>query len=163
MRALLIAGLVAAASTVVAADSSLVGSWRLVTYEEHPAAGGPSVYPFGKEPKGLLMYDPTGQMSIQIMKTPHPKVASGDDTQITPAEKQALLDAYMAYFGTYEVDAAKNLVTHHVEADLYDVFVGRSEPRAFVLEGDTLTLNTKWTQGGQEWKGLRVFRRVRAR
>jgi len=36
-------------------------------------------------------------------------------------EKLALFDAYVAYFGTYSVDAARGVVIHHVEADLSDV------------------------------------------
>jgi hypothetical protein len=47
---------------------ALVGSWRLVSYEDRDAAGA-VVYPYGRSPAGLLkMYDPTGHMAIQIMK-----------------------------------------------------------------------------------------------
>ena len=45
------------------------------------------------------------------MKVPHPKVASGDDSKVTPEEKQALYDAYVAYFGTYRVDREKGSLT----------------------------------------------------
>src|SRR5262245_20219761 len=85
-------------------EPGIVGTWRLVSYEDKPPSG-PSLWPFGKEAKGVLMYDASGHMSIQIMAIPHPKVASGDDSRVTPEEKQALYDAYVAYFGTYTVDA----------------------------------------------------------
>jgi hypothetical protein len=142
-----------------AADTGIVGSWRLVSYEDKPP-GGHSVYPFGKEPKGLLVYDAGGHMSIQIMKVPHPKVASGDDSQVTPEEKQALYDAYVAYFGTYTVDPDRGVVIHHVEADLADVYVGNDEERPFVLRGDTLILAPHWKVNGEEWHGIRVFERA---
>src|ERR1041385_8392439 len=95
---LLAAGAALAASDDVA--RRLVGTWRLVSYEDKPPSG-PSVFPYGKDPKGVLIYDGTGHMAIQIMKQPHPKIASGDEENATPEEKQALFDAYVAYFGTY--------------------------------------------------------------
>ena len=150
------------ASGAGAADlqSRLVGSWRLVAYEDKPA-NGPSIFPYGAQPKGFLVYDATGHMAIQIMKTPHPKVDSGDEESLSPDEKQALLDAYVAYFGTWRVDAESKTIVHHAEGDLHDVYVGRDEARPFELDGDTLTIKPHWTADGQEWTGVRVFKRVR--
>ena len=74
-------------------EPSVVGTWRLVSYEDRPAQG-PMRLPYGTNPKGLLMYDATGHMSIQIMKQPRHTVASGDDEQVTNEEKIALFDAY---------------------------------------------------------------------
>ena len=147
------------AATARAGDSGIVGSWRLVSYEDK-APNGDSVFPFGKDPKGMLMYDSTGHMSIQIMKVPHPKVASGDDSKVTPEEKQSLYDAYVAYFGTYSLDLEKGVVVHHVEADLADVYIGNAEERPFDLHGDTLILAPRWKLDGKEWLGIRVFKRV---
>lgn len=141
-------------------EASVVGTWRLVSYEDK-SPGSASLYPFGRDPRGMLIYDATGHMSIQIMKVPHPKVASGDDSKVTPEEKQALYDAYVAYFGTYRVDREKGVVIHHVEADLADVYIGNDEERPFVLRGDTLILAPHWTVDGQEWHGIRVFERAK--
>jgi len=141
-------------------EPGIVGTWRLVSYEDKPPSG-PSRYPYGEAPKGVLMYDDSGHMSIQIMKVPHPNVASGDDSRVTPGEKQALYDAYVAYFGRYSVDSEKGVVIHHVEGDLADVFIGSDEERPFVLRGDTLILAPHWKVDGQEWHGIRVFERVR--
>src|SRR5262245_60779986 len=90
-----------------------------------------------------------GHMSIQIMRTPHPKVASGDDEKVTPTEKIALYDAYVAYFGSYRVDAARRVVTHRVSGDLADVYVGREEERPYELDGNRLTLHPQWTSDGK--------------
>ncbi|HYS06982.1 MAG TPA: lipocalin-like domain-containing protein [Candidatus Dormibacteraeota bacterium] len=141
------------------APQGLVGSWRLVSYEDRPASG-PAVFPYGTEPKGFLVYDATGHMAIQIMKQPHPKVASGDPYRVTPQEKEALLDAYAAYFGTYRVDAARGIVVHHAEGDLYGLFIGRDEERPFELTGDRLVLKPLWSKNDQKWSGIRVFERV---
>ena len=143
------------------APQRLVGSWRLVSYEDKPATG-PSVFPYGIEPRGMLVYDATGHMAIQIMKQPHPKVASGDEFIVTPQEKVALVDAYVAYFGTYRVDTVKGVVVVHAEGDLYDLYIGREEVRPFELSGDRLIIKSlPWSQDGQMWTGTRVFERIK--
>jgi lipocalin-like protein len=138
---------------------SLVGTWRLVSYEDKPEQG-PSAFPFGEKPKGLLIYDSVGNLSIQIMKTPHPKVASGDEEKITADEKVALFNAYTAYFGRYRVDEDRHVVIHHVEGDLADVYIGRNEERPYTIQNEHLTLKPKWTVDGKRWEGTRVFVRV---
>ena len=158
-RLFAVAVLTCTALVTRADEVSVVGTWRLVSYEDK-LPGSASVYPFGQDPKGLLIYDADGNMSIQIMKVPHPKVASGDDSKVTPEEKQALYDAYVAYFGTYRVDAEKGVVVHHVEADLADVYIGNDEERPFDLHGDTLILAPHWKVDGREWLGIRVFKRA---
>ena len=139
---------------------TIVGTWKLVAYEDRPAQG-PPVHPYGEKPRGILTYDAAGHMSIQIMKTPHPKVASGDEEKVTPQEKIALYDAYVAYFGTYTVDNKRGVVVHHVEADLYDVFIGTEQERRFELSGNRLTLQPTWTIEGKQWTGIRVFERAK--
>jgi virginiamycin B lyase len=139
----------------------LVGTWKLVRYEDREAGGGAPIYPFGEHPVGQLIYDDSGNMSIQVMKTPHPKIASGDDEKVTPPEKQALYDAYVAYFGTYRVDDTKHVVVTDVKADLYDAFIGSSQERPYVLEGDTLKLVPEWESGGKKWTGVREFVRAK--
>jgi ketosteroid isomerase-like protein len=140
-------------------EPTVVGAWRLVSYEDK-APDGQSRYPFGREPKGLLLYVAGGTMSIQLMKMPHPTIASGDDGDVTPAEKQALYDAYVAYYGRYTVDAENGVIVHHVEADLADVYIGNDEQRPYVLRGDTLILAPHWKVAGQDWTGVRVFKRA---
>ena len=108
-------------------------------------------------------YDATGHMSVQIMRLPHPKVASGDDENVAPGEKVALFDAYIAYFGTYSVDWKAQVLTHRVEGDLADVYVGTAQKRHFELQGDLLTLSDTGSRGGRAVQGKRVFERVRNR
>ena len=156
----LAAAILACAAFIARADeATVVGTWRLVAFEDK-SPDGQSMFPYGKEPKGMLMYDADGHMSVQVMKVPHPKVAAGDDSKVTPEEKQALYDAYVAYFGTYRVDAEKGVVVHHVEADLADVYIGNDEERPFDLHGDTLILAPHWKVDGREWLGVRVFKRA---
>ena len=139
----------------------LVGTWKLLRYEDQLAAGGASVFPFGEHPVGQLIYDADGNMSIQVMKIPHPKIASGDDEKVTPAEKQALYDAYVAYFGRYRVDDTRHVIVTDVQADLYDAFTGTTQERPYVLDGDTLKLVPEWESDGKKWRGVREFVRAK--
>lgn len=153
-------GASAFAAEPAAKPASLVGTWKLVRYEDQPP-DGPKQFPLGEHPVGQLIYTADGHMSIQLMKVPHPKIASGDDTKVTPEEKQALFDSYVAYFGKYRVDEARHVVTHIVEADYADVFIGSSEDRPYILEGDVLKLVPTWKQDGGTWKGVREFIRAK--
>jgi hypothetical protein len=139
--------------------SSLVGSWEVVSYEDRVANGMP-VYPYGKNPLGLLIYDATGHMSVQIMKTPPPDVASDEWDRFTVSEKVALYDGYVAYFGKYEIDPTRKVVTHLPVADLSRLYIGRREERRYALTDDRLVLSETWEQGGKKWSGVRVFRRL---
>jgi hypothetical protein len=145
---------------VAASPLELVGTWKLVVYEDR-SADAPPEHPYGVNPMGLLIYDVTGHMAIQIMKAPPPKVASGDEYNVTSQEKVALMDGYVAYFGTYTVDWTKHVVTHRAQGDLYSVYIGRAEERPFELNGDRLTLTPRWERGGKSVQGIRVFVRVK--
>ena len=138
----------------------IIGSWKLLSYEDRDESGS-IVYPYGKSPAGLLIYDSTGHMAVQMMKTPPPDVASDDWDKFTAAEKVALYDGYVAYFGRYEVDTTRHLVFHLPEADLSRLYIGRREERHFELSGDQLVLSETWTQSEKKWSGVRVFQRLK--
>jgi hypothetical protein len=58
-------------------------------------------------------------------------VASG-----TPAEKAAAFDSYLAYYGTYTVDARAKTITHHVEDYSYPGRRGTDNVRWFEFRGN---------------------------
>lgn len=162
MKAITIVAIALALFTVAArpGPNPLVGSWKLVSYEDKDANNN-SVFPYGKAPAGLLIYDETGHMAGQIMKTPPPAVASDDWDLFTVQEKVALFDGYVAYFGRYEVDEAHHVVAHLAEADLSRLYIGRREERHYQIDGDRLTLSETWIQSGKKWSGVRVFQRLK--
>ena len=140
--------------------TAILGSWRLISYEDRGPEGA-IVYPYGRTPAGLLIYDATGHMAVQIMKVPPPHVASDDWEKFTVQERVALYDGYVAYFGRDEVDTLRGDVIHLPEADLSRLYIGQREVRHFTLAGDTLVLSETWTQGGKTWSGLRKFSRLK--
>jgi len=158
------AGLVwlAYASTGIAAppgEPGLVGTWRLVRFEDTDAEGKVTKA-FGEKPRGYLVYDSTGHVSIQITRdAPQKPFASGSDGTGTDAEVRQAYDGYVAYFGTYRVDPEKRLLTHVVEGSLRPSYTGTEQVRPYRLDGDTFVIAGDYPGGG---KYYREMRRVRA-
>jgi hypothetical protein len=100
----------------------LVGTWRLVSVETK-RPNGELIYPFyGKHPDGLLIYDRSGCMSVQIVSDPKPTVPLTSSREsflaAPPKEKVTAVDGYYAYFGTWTVDPSGSTVTHHIQQSL---------------------------------------------
>jgi hypothetical protein len=117
----------------------LVGAWLLVSAETL-GDGGQAAPAFGGRASGLLIYDRSGEMSLQIAGE-RPPVGSVEIFQsLSPQERTVFLDNYYAYFGAYEMDEAAHMVIHHVRASLRPNETGISYHRQFTIEGDRLTL-----------------------
>jgi hypothetical protein len=137
--------------------NTLVGTWRLVEFADLDK-DGKWQYRFGEHPLGYFVYDATGRVHIQIMKVPplaaFPEANAAEDKLPSAEHALAAYASYFAYFGTYTVDAKKQVVTHHVEGSLAPDFTGTDQPRPFKLEGDRLEIGD-----GKTWR--RVLERVR--
>lgn len=84
-----------------------IGTWRLVSI----TVNGKIDSNRGSHPTGLIYYDNTGHMAVQIMPDRvRPKYASSEPT---PDEAKAAITGYISYFGTYTVDESARTVTHH--------------------------------------------------
>jgi len=125
-------------------NSRLIGNWRLVTYETVDA-GGRRAQPYG-EAVGRLNYDDRGNMSGQVMRPHRARVELGEGNA---QQVRAAYTGYIAYFGTYEVDAGGSRVVHHVQGSLNPAWVGSDQVRAMRFEGDRLVLSAEVAKGGQ--------------
>lgn len=123
--------------------SELIGTWRLLEYADLDK-DGKWQYWYGEHPRGYFVYDATGHVHIQIMKIPPlaPFPESNWDAGKMPSPEHALAayTAYLAYFGTYTVDAKKHVVTHHVEGSMAPDYTNTDQPRPFKLQGNRLEL-----------------------
>ena len=126
--------------------TSIVGTWKVVTYEDR-AADGTITHPYGDNPVGYFSYDPTGHLSVQIMRAPAPTPFPGmrEGTGDGASYREAFL-AYVAYFGTYTVDIANGTVTHHVEGSLSPDYTGTDQVRPFRIVGDRLIIEIRQDQ-----------------
>lgn len=141
-----------------AGEPHLVGTWRVVRYE-NTAEDGAVTKRYGERPSGYFVYDATGHLSIQIMRNPPlPPFASGDSNTATEEEKARAFSAYVAYFGTYRVDKARQLLTHVVEGALDTTYTNTDQLRPYKLKGDTLIIAAKNPDGSSYYRELHRVR-----
>lgn len=128
-----------------------VGTWLLMSQRTHFPDG--RIEPSrGDTPRGMLVYDAAGNMSVQLMRTDQDAGRFHDLRDVETA-----LDGYLGYFGRYTVDAAGGVVTHHVMGASYPDYIGATLKRLFALEGDMLTLRAAAEDGSSR---VLVWRRV---
>ncbi|MBS0580616.1 MAG: lipocalin-like domain-containing protein [Proteobacteria bacterium] len=128
----------------------LVGTWQLLSIQL-VGPNGPSVDPFfGARPTGILIYDPSGWMSVQIVGSPRPAMDTPDSfvPRATPAEtakdaqlKASVFDTYYAYFGTWRYDEATSSVIHDVKSSLLPGESGRSYSQTVSLASGNLVFS----------------------
>ena len=123
-----------------------VGSWKLISIE------GPTQTRTGR-PVGMITYDSTGHMSVQIVRGDRPAFPNGR-AKATDAEKAAAFDTYTAYYGTYTFEPGNRIVIHHLEGSLSPGQIGQDNIRYFELQGNRLTLSV-----ANDGKGGRLARK----
>ena len=89
----------------------LIGAWRLVSVE-----GTDATFHFAYDhPTGIITYDRSGWMSVQIDVKGARKPFVNGPAFGTAEEKAAAFDNYIAYYGTYTLDLKAGTITHHLE------------------------------------------------
>jgi hypothetical protein len=144
----------------------LVGAWRLVSIETM-RPNGDVIYPFyGKHPEGILIYDRSGWMSVQIISDPKPTAPTADSREeflaASAADKSKAADGYYGYYGTWVVNAEKQTVTHHIKNSFYPGERDEEGVRHLLLNGDTLILTAKTHEMGEDHERKLVWQRVPA-
>jgi hypothetical protein len=115
-------------------NTQFVGTWRLVSEDGDSGTKARA----GRHPTGLIIYDRTGHMAVQIQ--PDRRRASWPPGMPTPAQAVDAVVGYVAYFGTYVVDERAKTVTHHREGALNFDLVDYVRRYEFENLGDRLVL-----------------------
>lgn len=148
------------------AAEQFIGAWHLISIETI-RPNGEVIYPFyGRHPEGLLTYDRSGWMSVQIVSDPKPSVPTVSSRQeflaAAPNEKLSAVDGYYAYFGTWTVDSTAQTVTHHIVQSLYPGERGEEGTRHAELSGDRLVLTAKTHEMGEDHERRLVWERIKS-
>jgi hypothetical protein len=117
----------------------LIGHWRLVNTEQLREGAAPA-RTMGDAPLGMITYTRDGHMLAQLGPADRPRVRPAD---ATGAQAKELLRTQTSYFGTYTVDEAKRIVTHHRDGS--HVPGERDYVRSIELSGNRLMLTTPAT------------------
>ena len=134
----------------------LVGTWRLETCEVIDDESGLQ-RPFGTKPGGILVYTEAGIMLAAIMRSDRPRLEAADLFRATVSEKAAVVDGFLSYGGRYEVVGDR--VVHHIDVSLFPNWIGTTQERIVLLEGDSLVLEAdRGMLGGSRVARLRWSR-----
>ena len=115
---------------------------------------------FGANPHGQLTLDPNGRFSVIITRSDAPKFATKSRDAGTSEENKAAVQASIAYFGTYSVSEADNVIRYHIDGSTYPNWQDTDQERLFKLSGDELTLTNSTTSVGagtaySVWKAVK--------
>lgn len=129
----------------------LAGAWSLLSFTAESAAGDKR-HPHGTNPSGQLIYTADGYMSVVLSRSNRPRFASDDLAGGTSEEVRQAFEGLEAYAGTYEFDASRGIVTHHLAVCRFPNWEGGAQQRHAVLTDDRLLLSTPpMTARGTEW------------
>lgn len=151
MRRLVVAvavlvGTLSSASAETARD--LVGTWKFVV-NETTRQDGSKFDTYGKDPKGIVMFDSAGNFSLFIAMPSPIKFSSNNRLNGTPEEYKAAVHNSIAYYGTYKVDEAAKTITWSIDAATFPNWYGVTQQRHFSINGDELRFtNNVGSSGG---------------
>jgi hypothetical protein len=144
----------------------LIGAWRLVSIDLL-GPNGPIVDPFYQaDSTGVIVYDSSGWMSVQIAApnrrkfrvpaTRPPSAQAGASSR----SKATAFDTYYSYYGTWNLDEVRGVVTHHVKSSLLPAETGLSYAQNVTLEDGRLTFTARDRSDGPETVRRKVWERI---
>ena len=148
------------AATVQSFRDQIVGTWDFVVAEVK-APDGKVSYPFGRLPKGILIFTPDGRFAQIHVASDLPKIASNNRLTGTPEEYADIMRRSLSVFGTYTVDEAKKTVTYHIVSASYPNLQGEAQTRTI----DRLTadefVNTNPSVAGGRGSASNFYKRAK--
>ncbi len=150
-------GTSALAAPASADPSTLIGTWRLISYIDTPEGGAP-IRAFGERPIGLFVFTADGHVTINVMRNPPDMATPKDDI-----DPDACVPAwYCAYFGTYRIDSGQSQLVTRVLGGNIPTFLGTEQTRQFVITGDRLTFSAIYDANGRRVHSERILVRADA-
>ncbi len=140
-------------------QTTLLGTWKLVSWTVSGSSGDTISDPFGSSPQGLLVYTEAGWMSAAICRSNRSLFPAGQS--LRSVEAGLLAQAYTSYFhyaGPFSV--GERSVIHTVAMSHNPNFVGTQQVRQFVFSEDGLTLSGEETFGEETRKHQLRWQRV---
>ncbi len=149
-----------------ATREELIGVWGLLSIQIVGPKGTRTDPFYNEGSTGILIYERSGWMSVQIVGHPRPSMeAPASRPTPTGSDKEAqlkavVLDTYYAYFGTWSFDPVTSVVTHHIESSLIPGETGVSYSQMATLEHGHLifTVRQETAEGAivrtKVWKRL---------
>lgn len=121
----------------------LIGTWTLVELIEVPLNGEETIHPMGTKPKGIIIYNNDGYMSVQIMKSDSQKSETKVSTDLLEKQDENESSAYLAYSGPFQTNDEKQTVSHTMFVSLFKNWRGQTQDRKVLFKNGLLHLETE--------------------
>ena len=134
----------------------LVGTWIIVS-NDATAPDGKKEQLFGPNPKGILVFDASGQYSQIIVHPGVPKFQVNNRLKGTPQENTAAVLGTTATFGIWTVNETSKVITVRYVGGMFPNQAGTEAPRTVVsMTADELKIANPLTASGMKsdsvWK-----------
>lgn len=115
--------------------TSIIGTWRMISWTKTVVATGETTDAMGVDPTGYIAYHADGRMMALVVNS-HRRQLTGS----TPSdhEKIDLFNSMLAYSARYTL--TENELTHHVDVTCNPAWIG-SMRRPFRMTGDRLVIS----------------------
>jgi Lipocalin-like domain len=136
----------------------LIGTWSLVLVD-NISPDGKRTKPYGENPQGLLVFDKTGNYSLQILLANRAKFASNDKTKGTDEENKSLVLGSNSHFGKYVINALEQTITFKIEHAFFPNWEGTEQIRPFTLTAQEFRYTVPTTTNGAGVSGEVVWKK----
>jgi len=116
-------------------NASVVGIWKLVSYDVEIQSTGVKEPLFGQHPTGYVVF--TSERRLFFVLT-----GDGRKPAKTDEDRAGLLSSLIAYTGMYRLEGDKWITK--VDVAWNPEWVGTEQARTFKIEGDRLQVLTPW-------------------
>ena len=125
----------------------LVGTWTLVSIDQTDKEGKRQDI-FGANPRGVQVFDASGQWVQIITRSDVPKFAVNNRQKGTPQENTAAVLGTTATFGTWTVDDASKTLTVRYVGGMFPNQIGTESKRTISVTADELRVMNPATASG---------------
>lgn len=136
-------------------DNSIVGTWRLISWEMHDA-DGEVTYPLGRDAVGHINYTPDGFVFVMIaarMRSQATAPGESGEGAFTMGRRT------IAYSGTYERNGDE--LVHHVQISSFPNWTGTHQKRFISWQDGRIVLRTPTDRvNGKEQTAYLVWERL---
>jgi len=131
---------------------TIKGRWNILAWEQL-YDDGRVVQPMGTELEGFIEYSDYGMFCV-VAKKGRESFATGGQWSAEDVEKAAAYSSYLTYAGDYDVEGST--ITHKVFYSIFPNWVGGTQKRTAVLDGDVLSLTARLEDGTPEARTARL-------
>ena len=145
--------------------TALIGVWHLVSIQLTTRDGTMPDPFFEAGSVGLIVYDPSGWMSVQIsgprreawgIPATRPPTSKQRDVRL----KAAAFDSYYAYFGTWDYDESSAVMIHHVKSSVIPAEAGLQYSQQIRIDGNRMTFIGHVRENGEDITRTKIWERV---